>query len=93
MSTRIPKITKKVRDEAILVLQVGASLYGSEWLISDVCDQLGVESSDLAFNAWNAVFDSPAPIGDDWSIICAEAAALLEDGWVPGDPVEAIDGE
>lgn len=77
------KISARVRAQAITLLRCAAD---ATWLVS--CNALELDISCpprvLAWDAFIAAC-SAIPWVDDPDL---EAAALLEDGWCPGDPVE-----
>lgn len=87
------RISKKTRDEAILILDVAAShAYdstpdGHHLSLRMVCCGLGFDigasASKLACAAYGHVDSIDAQGRGD-------AAGLLRDGWSPGDPVEEL---
>lgn len=93
--TKLPKrISKKLREEAILVASCEASNPDLAESTRTTADLLGAsdEADELAFQAWCAVKDTHLDDTSLWPFpgrqaVSAEAAALLMDGWSPGDPV------
>lgn len=92
-------MTDKERDEVVTILRCAADTdasgrgtpFGRE-LIADAHEELdGSERSlSFAYSAWVAAFKVVASrTGDDrrWYWTALEAAALIEDGWSPGDPL------
>lgn len=89
------KITKKARQEAIEQLEQFADV----WI--DGQDTEAYRDHDLctlAYLAQDAVYGAPPywfscdDIGESiaYAHIYLEAAALIRDGWNPGDPVELL---
>ena len=83
------KISKRTREQAWLICAIAAStpeMGQNEFVIGDA---LGAEqaATDLAYDAWVAVFDVHLGNGQDADEnhmeACAEAAALLAEGWEP----------
>lgn len=96
------RISKKVRDEAIdaCLLLAEASLLSEPsrfWgflhkPVSELFDY-GEVGADLVLSAWTEVFDSMVGVreADRYAPdTYLEAAALLRDGWSPGEPVERL---
>lgn len=85
------RLTKRQRDEAFLICACSADPQ-EDWGPKGVAMQLGIddaESIDAVWDAYSAVLD----VTDEhqpYSASMAEAAALLEDGWSPGDPVRRL---
>lgn len=75
------RISKKTREEAILICAVAASTPGASYLA--LADWLGVSyrARNLAYNAhsfaYQRVTDATIQLGD------AEGEALLQTGWCP----------
>lgn len=95
------KLTKKQRDEAVALLRCAADEYlhcEGPWGWAAATEALGLTFDSrfaCAVPAKEAVYPLVAhpDRGDVWYGMCLlEAAALLEDGWNPGDPVERIGG-
>jgi hypothetical protein len=88
VSTRIPKISKRTREEAIRICDVAASTPGDRRTYEHIARTLGHDALGkeymLAVDAWSYVYRR----GVDWTPATdAEAAALLREGWCPGDTV------
>lgn len=88
------RVAKSVRDEAIEALlscaddRIGSGRdYG---VIS--CDLLGGDTDRLADAAYAAVAEAPWKSSPTMVTEYLEAAALLRDGWCPGDPVVLLRG-
>lgn len=81
------RISKKTREAAVLTCAVMASEGRSTVYFDDVADD-GSPEAELARAAFMAV-PAGAHFGltDYVRLQFAEAAALLRDGWSPGDPV------
>jgi hypothetical protein len=88
------KITKAMRERAILICEIAASSPGGDhpYAYADIERNLGVDDNDdLAYKAWSVC--APVDVGNHkpgryWSPERdAEAAALLREGWCPGDEV------
>ncbi len=82
------KISKKTRDEAILLCSAIASNGAEEFSIWDANAALGLEydgpADMLRYNAWREI----RRFAVEWSRTdFAEAECLLRDGWSPGDEV------
>lgn len=84
------KITKKIREEAIeaLLCAFDARQFGHYSLLdlnrlSERWSKRACALAAITYNGFNLV-----SFKDD----VLEAAALLRDGWSPGDPVVRIDG-
>lgn len=84
-------MTKKQIDEAIWALEIEASGNDDPYLDSLQLLSRRTAEKKLAYAAWDAVFKLVA-YSDiaDWPAIAAEAACLLRDGWIPGDPVTRL---
>ena len=93
------KISKADRERATLICEIAASAttpYVGRYVYAGIERELGIEHLDnsLAYYAWSAVgtldvcrTGTHVP-GRYWTPERdAEAAALLRDGWNPGDPV------
>jgi hypothetical protein len=80
----VSRISKAVREEAIEALLCCADDYltGNDGV--DAADERAKNLTDSALHAVWAATQHRLHIGDDH----LEAAALLIDGWSPGDPVE-----
>ena len=77
------KISKRTREEAINVLILDA--YNDVEVIPSTCrDGRGIDR--LEYKALVAVWRATDYTLDD-DDDCLEAAALLRDGWCPGEPV------
>lgn len=96
------KITKRAREEAILICDVSASMptpTGPQETYTRVAADLGLATEigkspglDLAYTAWSVVQNERRgdkyPTRRYWPRATdAEAAALLREGWCPGDEV------
>lgn len=87
------KISKKTRDEAILILDVAAShAYDSapdchHLSLGMVYKGLGFAIGDSAVKLAWAAYDHVHSIDAQGR---GDAAGLLRDGWSPGDPVEEL---
>ncbi len=83
------RISKRVREEAIKALLCAADRCRSAGVPAGFIDDSGPSKSarDLAIAAQNSF-----RILDAWSLVDdnLNAAALLRDGWCPGDPVEVL---
>lgn len=89
----MPRVSKKTREEAIELLRCAAGFDSAHGMI-DARSWLEPSwgSRRLASDAFDAVWRALViqwshvwKIG--WATLDLEAAALLEDGWSPGDPV------
>lgn len=76
------KISKRQREAAILECLCRADW----WTPGRPAD--GPPTSHVAWAAWAAAY----PHHRDMISVWLEAAALLRDGWSPGEPVERIGG-
>jgi hypothetical protein len=106
------RLTKKQREEAVMVLRAGsdAILNNAPWTIrKDGEDGLhaGLEAADAIGLSvgWEVLRDAGYPIANlvdatDYifdhstrakhsALVGLEMAALLEEGWNPGEPIEA----
>jgi hypothetical protein len=86
----VKRISKKVREEAILGLLCAAYDH-AESVPVDSLQSLAMSAGvseevafGLCYRAWLSVLRYVVEFDD----ACLEAAALLRDGWNPGDPVE-----
>lgn len=86
------RISRKVREEAILALEVAANHWprdaGWQWRASgayEIAEQGGLADL-LCDEIVCAVCDVTGSLGCEPEV-WLEAAALLRDGWNPGDPV------
>jgi len=82
-----PRISKRVRDEAEMICAIAASNVDlSNWYEVIVRDGLNVDETSylLALRAWGECTYASLRVID------AHAAALLAEGWCPGDPVEVL---
>lgn len=84
------KISKKTRDEAILICALTASTnpdtgYGA---ISLDLGGLTKAALNLAIDAWHAAQELLPQGGRD--VADAEAECLLREGWCPGDEVRRL---
>lgn len=77
------RITKRVRKDAILTLLIAASANDDKICVDKIADT--PEASWLAERAFFAVPSDGADCAQDEF---AEAAALLESGWNPGERFE-----
>ncbi len=91
------KISKRTRADAIAICEQRSDPANACHTASDLAEHIGaVDHSPgsnspaycLAFDAWRVVLELTA--GTHWSVYWLEAAALLRDGWCPGDPVERL---
>ena len=78
------KISKKTREQAILICAIAAS--SPDWdedyqLIADFVP-VGDVPLELALDAWSHIIEN---IGESFGEVSAEAEALLQCGWLPGD--------
>lgn len=82
---RTMRVTKKVRDEAVLVCSAIASAKDGAPSCETVAMALDVDpdSGDLADEACNACTLDAACIGFSWRELWAEAGARLSEGWDP----------
>lgn len=85
------RISKKTRDQAILICAIAASNPDLRSAYATIRRQIGGRrvhgaAKELAIDAWSAVWD----LSEGLFYVDAEAAALLADGWSPGDPVEVL---
>jgi hypothetical protein len=94
------RISRKVRDEAIALCDAMANDYAVE-LGASCLGVFGCAAEDLGAYAYVAIagalsargaypYGGDASIFDDLCFEHAEAAALLRDGWSPGDPVHLL---
>lgn len=79
------KISKRVRDQAILMLDIGAS---TPSFMGDIADDFGACAAalDLTLDAYIHCENLVQWRGDvlEWAaIVKAEAAQLLREGWTP----------
>ena len=93
---RSRKISKRTREQAILLCELTGNL-GVDWgcgyaWCADV--QFLIDLPHVALLAavdarWSVadVIDDPEGNVRFYALTCLEAAALLRDGWSPGDPV------
>jgi hypothetical protein len=85
----VKRISERTRREAILICQIGASMPDLSNLYITISWHLWIggrrAAADLANEAYCAIGS-----GMPWQERDAEAAALLETGWSPGDPVEVL---
>jgi len=86
------KITRKIRNEAIMICELAgndrvelATYERCRWAIFAT-----FESLSLADAAFDAVSTSPGAHTMGFCNNDLEAAALLRDGWSPGDPVRRL---
>lgn len=88
------RISKKTRDEAILICAIAASSAGITpytWITDSL--RASDASYSLACAAVEKVHESKPRYKKgvaEWCEQDAEAECLLRDGWSPGDPVEAL---
>lgn len=88
-------ISKRTREEAILVCEVRSCdiQLAERSSHSDRCEDLGA-SVHAGAVSWQAFLSVPDEIGyADPHAEWAEAAAILRDGWRPGDPVYLLTEE
>jgi hypothetical protein len=85
----VKRISKKVREEAILAIDV-ASSSGLEWWPNTGADEIAplYSAADRLITKALLAFDAAVPDEGHDLTRWLEAAALLRDGWNPGDPVE-----
>ncbi|MBP9863395.1 MAG: hypothetical protein KBD62_35950 [Kofleriaceae bacterium] len=84
------KFSKQVREEAAVLCMISA---GTQYSISGAANAIDAlpESEALAVrtrmdvSAW--AWRARAAWSMDYDATCIEAAALLRDGWSPGDPI------
>jgi len=76
------RVTKKMRDRAITLLLCDAS----ELIAGVDLPNVPSTSDRLVYRACVAVWEASG-FALDLATDCLEAAALLRDGWSPGDPV------
>jgi hypothetical protein len=81
----VRRISKKTREEAIEVLLCCADdrIKGKRTTTSDIGDG---PSEWIASDAWTEAWTSTDYVTNS-EFVYLEAAALLRDGWSPGDPV------
>jgi hypothetical protein len=87
------KISKKVRDEAILICLCAASNTRAGEYYGIIATRLGLGAGKPLYAACAAMaaVDGILPT-EGYRHVDAEAAALLADGWCPGDPVVLLRG-
>jgi len=81
------KISKRVREEAAVLCLVGVQV-GGLWTACQIVENTSVDvphaGRELARVAHHAVYEATS---DSYEGALVEAAALLLEGWSPGDPV------
>lgn len=81
------RISKAVREEAIEALLCCADT--ERFVVTG--DLVEGDANRLANHAFRVVYDAlvvPCIVNHGEQVLWSEAAALLADGWCPGDPVE-----
>lgn len=89
------RISKKTRDEAILICAIAASNPDLSCNYDGVREALGLPLYDEAGAVWGKTPESAAwrecnHLDHNSQEVDAEAECLLRDGWSPGDPVEEL---
>jgi hypothetical protein len=89
------RISKATREAAIDACLLAADFWLAPYRIEHPHDGISRAVDDLLSSAWIAVGDAHAD--SRFEVMCGycwlEAAALLRDGWSPGDPVHLLTPE
>jgi len=81
------KISKRLREDSAVLCLVGAQV-GGLWTAAQLVDGTSVDEPNAARNLARVAHEAAYMAANDfYEDALVEAAALLRDGWSPGDPI------